>query len=774
MVQENYNQLKTHFSQWEKVKDLADQYIDLMLNYRQSGHPGGSRSKVQAFTALTLSGAMRWDIRHLEKRFADRFILVAGHTNPLVYAVMAVFFDALRIKYRQTGDAKYLVAGGEKRAILPEDLVTLRYRGGLPGHAEMIDKTLIFKFNTGPSGHGSPAAAGAAAALKLSGAQGVKVFALEGEGGHSAGAIHETKNTAWGLGLSNLYYLLDWNDFGIDDHAVSSVIHGTPREWFGSYGWRVFEAQDGADWEQVAKMLMNMVHGENEEGVPTCGFFRTRKGREYGVFDNKSHGSPHKMNSDLFWQTKKPFEEKYGVSFIGKDLPVPSKKTDIFEQALANIKIVSEVLSQDKELVDYLAERLVELGDSVPEEIPGFRFPVSKNPLEDKRLFDYQNYPAELFAKPGEKQPNRAGLAKWGSWINAYCAKNYGRPLFIAMSADLADSTNISGFAKGYGDFPGYGWYERNSKLDGILLPQEITEFTNAGLSVGIASVNLHTDPENYFNGFFTACSTYGSFSYLKYGLMRLYSQLAQDSPLKVGKVIWIAGHSGPETAEDSRTHFGVFSPGVTQLFPKGSIINLYPYEYNEVPVLLGAALQKEIPIIALHLTRPPIEIPDRAALCIPSYFEAAKGAYILRNFTSGQEKKGVVIVTGTSSTDNLIKILPELDKEGLNVKIIAAPSYDLFMMQSEAYRAQILPFAEWMDSMTITNNARRLMSDWMCNKVCEEYSLSSDWDDKWRGGGALDTVIEDAHLSPEWILQGISRFVRERDLRLKKLGIYR
>jgi len=772
MTESKYNKLISHFPYWEKVKDLSDQYIDLMLNYRQSGHPGGSRSKMYAFVALTLSGVMRWDIRMLEKRFADRFILVAGHTNPLVYAVMAVFYDALRIKYHQTGEAKYLVDGGAKRSILPEDLATLRYRDGLPGHAEMIDKTLIFKFNTGPSGHGSPAAAGAAAALKLSGANGVKVFALEGEGGHSAGAIHETKNSAWGLGLSNLYYLFDWNDYGIDDHPVSSVVYGSPREWFASYGWRVFEAQDGANWEQMTQMLINMVYDENSGGLPTCGFFRTRKGRGYGVFDNKSHGSPHKMNSELFWQTKRPFEEKYGVDFVGKDLPVPVKKSDIIDQALANIGLVSQVLAQDQTLVDYLADRLIELGDSVPEEIPGFRFPLSRNPLADKKLFDYENYPADIFARPGEKQPNRAALGKWGGWINAYCAQKYGRPLFIAMSADLADSTNISGFAKGYGDFPGYGWYHRTDNPNGVLLPQEITEFTNAGISVGIASVNLHADPENHFNGLYTACSTYGSFSYLKYGLMRLYSQLAQDSPLKVGKVIWVAGHSGPETAENSRTHFGIFAPGVTQLFPRGRVINLYPYEYNEVPVLLGAALQKDVPIIALHLTRPPIVIPDRAALGIPSHFEAAKGAYILRKFSPHQPAKGLVIVTGTSSTDNVIKILPELDRQGLNVKIIAAPSYDLFMMQSVAYRHQILPFPEWMDSMTITNSARRLMSDWICNKVCEEYSLSSDWDDKWRGGGDLDTVIKDAHLSPEWILKGITRFIQERDLRLRKLGI--
>src|SRR5206468_3117819 len=58
------------------------------------------------------------------------------------------------------------------------------------------------------------------------GAEEVKVFAVEGEGGLTPGASHETRNSAWGLGLSNLVFLLDWNDFGIDVNAVSSVVHG--------------------------------------------------------------------------------------------------------------------------------------------------------------------------------------------------------------------------------------------------------------------------------------------------------------------------------------------------------------------------------------------------------------------------------------------------------------------------------------------------------------------------------------------------------------------
>ena len=56
------------------------------------------------------------------------------------------------------------------------------------------------------------------------------------------------------------------------------------------------------------------------------------------------------------------------------------------------------------------------------------------------------------------------------------------------------------------------------------------------------------------------------------------------------------------------------------------------PWEFNEVPALLAAALQQEVPLVALHLTRPAVEIPDRQTLGIPSRFEAARGAYILLN----------------------------------------------------------------------------------------------------------------------------------------------
>ena len=761
--------LKRVFPYWEITKDLIDQCIDIMLNLRQSGHPGGSRSKVYGMIATLLSGAMRWDIREAGKRFGDRFVLVAGHANPVVYATLAVLNEALRIKYRQTGDNKYQHFKGEKYQLVWEDLLTLRRTGGLPGHAEMEGKTLFFKFNTGPSGHGSPAAAGEALALKLARVPEVKVFAFEGEGGLTTGASHETMNSAWGLGLGNLVYFMDWNDFGIDDRPFSSIVYGTPKDWFGSHGWHVEGTMNGEAWESLINAYYKLLVKKANPDQPKVLYARMRKGRGYYKFDNASHGAAHKRNSELFWKTKGEFAEKYNVEFECFGEQAPEYWNEQVDQAKSLFNTVFSVMENKQELVDYLADTLMEIGDSVPNELKTCRINAN-NPAEDKNIFNINTLPDELFVKPGEKTPNRVGFSKYASYINSLAEKEYGRPLVIAMSADLADSTNISGFAKGWNGQKSHGLYNKETNTDSPLMPQGITEFTNAGMMAGLATVNFSEDTYKDFNGFYGAMSTYGSFSYLKYGPIRLFSQIAQDSDLKVGKLIWVAGHSGPETAEDSRTHFGVFAPGVTQLFPEGYIVNIHPWEHNEVAPALVAAFNTDIPVIGLHLTRPSVTIPDRKALGMASYLDAAKGAYIIKDYDKDRKKEGLVIVRGTSSTNSVVELLPRIKAEGPNVKIVAAISWVLFQKQPESYRTSIIAPNEWHDAMVITNGGRRLMHKWIANKIVEEYSLSPDWDNRWRTGGTVDEIVDEAHLSPRWLWAGITKFAINRRDRLESI----
>jgi transketolase len=200
-------------------------------------------------------------------------------------------------------------------------------------------------------------------------------------------------------------------------------------------------------------------------------------------------------------------------------------------------------------------------------------------------------------------------------------------------------------------------------------------------------------------------------------------------------------------------------------------VINLHPWEHNEVAPMLAAALASDAPIVVLHLTRPAVAIPDRAKLGVASHFDAARGAYVIRDYASGKPKAGCVIVQGTSTTDSVYQLLPRLAEPGApNIKLVQAASWELFQRQDEAYREKILPWGDWLDSTVITNGARRLMHDWLAHKVAEEYAMSSDWDDRWRTGGSVEELKVEAHIDPDHLWDGIGKFAKDREKRLVRL----
>jgi transketolase len=767
-VEELFGSATEMFGAWEVVKDIIDEMIDLSLNYRQSGHPGGSRSKVHMMVATLLSGAMRWDLLRPWRPYQDRFVLSAGHTVPVVYSALAVLNETVRARRSFGADERFEFPDQGRWALGWEDLMRLRHRDGLPGHAEMKGKSLFIKYNTGPSGHGMPPAAGEALALKVAGCGEVKVFCVEGEGGLSAGAAHETKNSAWGLGLSNLVFLIDWNDFGIDKRPHSSVVYGTPEDWFKPHGWRVVGTEDGMDWGPVTGVVLDAARGENQASAPVAAWFRTEKGRGYGKTGASSHGVAWPMNAPEFWAVRQRFMAKYGVEYEGFGQPAPTDSAERDKQARMNFQMALDLLYKDRDLTTLVSDRLVEVASLVPDRVEGFNLgsarPAEMMACQD--LAEPRRYPAALWKKPGEKASNRAAMGAWGAYVNSYTRAHFGRPLFVVCSADLAESTSIAGFGEGFGDLPGWGWYDRGTNPTGTVMPQEITEFANAGIMAGLATVNLADDPFHDFNGLWGACSTYGSFTYLKYGALRLFSQLAQDSELKVGKLLYVAGHSGPETAEDSRTHFGIYEPGMTELFPDGHVVDLYPWEYNEVPVVLAAALGLDVPIVVLHLTKPVVEVPDRSALGIDSHFEAARGAYLLRDYRPGLPRHGTVVVRGTLTTANVVEAQAALDAAGINVKVVAAVSRELFRRQDRAWRDRVLSEQDRWDAMVVTNGSWRFMADWCSNPLARQYSLVPDWDSRWRTGGSLDEVMDEAHLSGAHIVAAIERFARDHERR--------
>jgi transketolase len=340
------------------------------------------------------------------------------------------------------------------------------------------------------------------------------------------------------------------------------------------------------------------------------------------------------------------------------------------------------------------------------------------------------------------------------------------RPALSSLQRRPRRVDQHSGFARAT-RLQGHGWYQRETNLEARCCRRRSPSSNSA--SRRDRGTNFSPTPFEEFRGYFGACSTYGSFSYLKYGLMRLFSQVAQDSQIKVGRVLWVAGHSGPETAEDSRTHFGIFAPGVTQLFPRGRVINLHPWEHNDVAPCLAAALATDVPVIALHLTRPPVNVPDRAKLGMDDHRMAAKGLYVAKEFDAGKPKQGTFICQGTSVVDSMMKLLPELKEKGPNVRVLIVSSHELFRMQPKEYQEKLLPWKEWQDSTVISSSAAASCATGS-GTGWPEYALTPDWDDRWRTGGSVDEIVKEAHLDPASLREGIARFVADREKRLARV----
>ena len=402
-----------------------------------------------------------------------------------------------------------------------------------------------------------------------------------------------------------------------------------------------------------------------------------------------------------------------------------------------------------------MANRLVDLGDSLDNEMP-LRIDRHTDPFQDSRL-EVKNLPLtpqnltvrnpvsgeekavtiKLFEEAGNVRGTRRAISEIVKWMN-YVTDN--RMAIIA--ADLAESINVEN-----GSFWGH-----NDTVDnpaGTRLKDVIQAAGNASTAIGLVGQTVSLDPNKHV-GLWALTGSYGAFTPLMYLPSRVWSQQNQDSPFRVGVLNILAGHSGPETAADARTHFGIFSPQVWKLFPRGQAITLSFWDYNDVaPGYFAAASiaarAPKVGVLVLEVARPDFPVADRSTFADSDLMAAAKGFYVIRDFDTDQPKQGYVLVQGSSSTVNLVSVLPRLEQDGLNVKVVAAISDELFQRQPEAYRNAVLPPEALLDLMVVSTGTRRVWPAQNLGPLTDEYSLTSDWRNEWLTGGTEADVIAEA-----------------------------
>jgi transketolase len=811
--------------QIEDIGYMTCMTLTLLGNYAQTGHFGGPLAYTPFNVATHLAGpelgGLRYDYRRPKHPYSDKFMLAAGHCAPTCYALWMIMGQALYRKYEATGHKRYYVAPDV--AMLPVDALGFRRGAGalktllsdagltehplfaqakgrgiraLSGHIESIDVTN--DVNGGPSGVGIATAAGKAAFWDIIGApMGTpKIVAFEGEFAMTEGHAQEVKTQAIALQVGKrLRIFLSDNNAGIDDSLIGGVVASKFKGYrlvdqWTSYGWNVFTLPDGHDYEQIVGVMKKMEDWDPADRRPMIVIATTVKGYWPGAVNGKipgagdqvvgypSHPYAMKMNSEYFVALAQTFEKKYGVEFSGIRKGPVTDAAERLVQFKTNIDVVMSVLERNG-LGDWLAERLVQIGDSLRDELPT-RADVKHDPFLDERL-RVANLPEEpqtltvrnpvsgaekqlkvaLFRKAGEVAGARRGISEIVKWIN-YVTDNR----VVTLAADLSESINLE-----HGSI--WGHYDPESNPMGTRLKAAIQEAGNVSSAIGLVSQSASVDPDK-FAGVWAVSGTYGAFTPLMYTPARVWSQQNQDSRFRTGVLHILAGHSGPETAADARTHFGIFAPQVWKLFPRGQTISLSFWDYNDVaPGYFAAAeiaaREKTVGIIVIEVARPDFKVADRSSFADTDVRAAARGLYVIRDFAPGKPRHGYVVAQGSSATFNLVSVLPKLEQAGVNVKVIAAISEELFDRQPEAYRNAVLPAEAKQDLMFVMSGTRRMWPLRNVGSLTDEYSMTADWDNHWLTGGLEADVITEAHLDQASILAGVQRFAQDRAKRLAR-----
>jgi transketolase len=149
---------------------------------------------------------------------------------------------------------------------------------------------------------------------------------------------------------------------------------------------------------------------------------------------------------------------------------------------------------------------------------------------------------------------------------------------------------------------------------------------------------------------------------------------------------IFVFTHDSIGLGEDGPTHQPVEQLLALRSVP--GLVSLRPADANEVVEAWKVIAQLRHQPSALVLTRQAVPTWDRAVYAPAAGL--AKGAYVMADAKPGTPE---LILIGTGSELSLcIGAYETLKAEGVAVRVVSMPSWDLFEQQDEAYRESVLP----------------------------------------------------------------------------------
>ena len=602
-----------------------------------NGHPGTAMS-LAPVAYLLYQRIMRHDPTDTDWLGRDRFILSVGHSSLTQYIQL------------------YLGGFGLELT----DLEALRTWGSLtPGHPE-YGHTKGVEITTGPLGQGLASAVGFAYASRYE--RGLfdpdapagtspfdhHVYVIAGDGDLQEGVTSEASSLAGHQELGNLIAIYDSNQISIEGDTDVAFTEDVAAR-YEAYGWQVLHVdwtRTGEYVEDIAELNAAIESAKGETSKPSLIILNTIIG--WPAPNKQGTGGVHgsALGADEVAATKELLGFDPEKSFVVDD-EVIAHTRGLADRAAAaraawqkDFDAWAVANPERKALLDRLEAHT--LPEGIENELPSF--------------------------EAGSETSTRAAS---GKVLNALAPS---LPELWGGSADLAGSNNTTIDAAASFIPSDHSTNDWKGNPYGRVLHFGIREHAMGSILNGIT---LH-GPTRAYGGTFLIFSDY----------MRPAVRLAalMDIPS-----IFVWTHDSIALGEDGPTHQPIEQLASLRAIPNLAVVR--PADANETAAAWVEILRRHGGPTGLALTRQNVPVFPRGEKGFADASNAAKGAYVLVDAPDGATPDVILIGTG-SEVQLAVQARETLAAEGVNARVVSAPSLEWFAEQDDAYRESVLPAA--------------------------------------------------------------------------------
>jgi transketolase len=454
------------------------------------------------------------------------------------------------------------------------------------------------------------------------------IYAIVTDGDLMEGVTAETASLAGHLRLGKLIYLYDDNRISIDGSTDLAFTEDRGAR-FEAYGWHVQRVPDGNDLEEVDAAI----HKAKADPRPSLIICRTHIG--YGLPNKQdtaaAHGEPP-GEAELQGAKKAlgwPLEPKFFL---------PTDVLAHFRQAVARGELLE---AEWQARLQRYRENCPDLARELDRRLAG-KLPQGWD----------EDLPVYL-----EDQKGMATRIASGKVINALAPR---LPELIGGSADLAPSNKT--------------WIDDSPSFQAGTPGGRNFHFgvREHGMGAIVNGMALHGGVIPY-GGTFLVFSDY----------MRPAIRLSALSRMPS---IWIFTHDSIGLGEDGPTHQPVEHLAALRAIP--GLVVLRPADANEVVEAWKYAIARRTGPTVLALTRQNVPTLNRAIFAPAS--DLTRGAYVLADYGDGEAE--LILMASGSEVNLIVQAAARLAMEGVNLRIVSFPSWELFSAQDQAYSEAVLP----------------------------------------------------------------------------------